>query len=656
MIVVGLTCLVALASQAPGAAGPRRIDVKAIEWKVPTEALVLGVTETIPVTLSATRVDGTPLDVAAPVLWASTGSLSAPERTGPGQWKATYTAPSERFPHVAILSAQVETTVGPAVGFISLPLHGKGQLEVKTKQSSSVVVYLGNESYGPVKANDRGIAAVDIVAPPGPERAVAESTDLAGNQSSKPVPLGVPSFSRLALMPIDDVAAADGSGEAQLLLFIVDKKGAPLFDATDVSAEADIGGFKGQPLGLAPGVFRLRYQPGETQAEHATVTVKLAGSEASTASVTVKLLSGRPVRAEVVLSADKLTADDTDVIEVTTHWFDAADNPSPASAARISVDVGRLDPPEPLEREGRKWRWHLPKNMPGTEAKLTARATTGEVLAEATVKLEAGSVAKLELLPIESLVADGKTAVDVAVRASDQVGNPLSPEGVTFSSPAGQIVGATLVEGTLVARFVPSSIDHTTTAEVTATLGDLSQTAEVKLRPAPRPLMSLMLGARADWNAGSYFGLGGEMSALLRLPGLLDETLHVGLNLGFAPSVPLPVANPHDALLVRFHVAFPLLAEVAWRPLISDDLTLHVGGGVGGVMSDLTIFNVFGSNHPQRNVTFAVGGQAAVGLAYRLGPGDIEGIARVGAFLPLGGRALWTPTATTLTLGYRFNL
>jgi hypothetical protein len=656
VIVIGLTCLVALASQAPGTAGPRRIDVKAIEWQVPTEPVVLGVTERVPVTLAATKVDGTPLDVAAPVLWASTGALSTPERTGPGQWKATYTPPPERFPHVAILSAQVETTVGPAVGFISLPLHGKGRLEVKTKRSSSVVVYLGNESYGPVKASDQGVAAVDIVAPPGPERAVAESTDIAGNQSSKPVPLGVPSFSRLALMPIDDVAAADGSGEAQLLLFIVDKKGAPLFDATDVSAEADIGGFKGDPLGLAPGVFRLRYQPGETQAEQATITVKLAGSEASTASAAVKLLSGRPVRAEVALSTDRLTADDSGVVEVTTRWFDAADNPSPASAARISVDVGRLDPPTPLEREGRQWRWHLPKNLPATEAKLTARATTGEVLAEATVALEAGAIAKLELLPIESLVADGKTAVDVAVRASDQVGNPLSPDGVTFSSPAGQIVGATLIEGTLVARFVPEPIERGTVAEVTASLGELSETAEVQLRPPPRPMMSLMLGARADWNAGSYFGLGGEMSALLRVPGLLNETLHVGMNLGIAPSLPLPVANPHDALLVRFHVAFPVLAEVAWRPLVYENLTLHVGGGVGGVMSDLTLFNLGASNHPQRSVTFAVGGQAAVGLAYRLGPGELEGIARVGAFLPLGGRALWTPTATTLTLGYRFNL
>jgi hypothetical protein len=651
--------LIALAG--PGGVTPT-LDVKSIAWVLPTEPIVLGETAEIELTVRAERPDGAELDVAAPRLWSSTGSLTPPVRTAPGAWTTRFTPPTDRFPHVAILSATVDTETGPAVGFVSVPLWGKGKLAVKTKPKSRVVVYIGNTSFGPADADELGVAQVDIQAPPGPENAVAESTDAAGNVSSRTVPLSVPPFSRIALMAVDRVASADGTGEATLLVFIVDKKGAPLFDASSLLVRVTPGALEGAPTGLAPGLFRLRYRPGVTTQANGRVEVALKNARGSLATADVRLIPGGPVRAELAVTrqgapVDTVSVDDGGALDVVARLVDKGGNATPPEAARFTVDIGRLEAPRTLDDDKLGLTWVLPDKRGAGEATITARSVEGVVIGSTQVRLLHGKPHALTMEPMKQVVADGRSAVLVRVTARDRAGNIVSSTGTRITTSSGEVVGlATTDEGT-VAQFVPTPIREESRATLRATLGDISTEGAVRLVPPAQPFLSVKPGLRVDWNYGRLFAAGPDLSLLLRIPGLLDETLHVGVEVGWLPSVPLAATTETGNTVIRGHSALPFVVEGAWRPLFFDAMRVHVGGGLGATVSDLS-FATEASRVPQRAVIFALGGHAALGVGYRLGPGEVEAMLRAGYFVPLASPSsfLGTPTGLSLTIGYRFGL
>lgn len=642
------------AAPAPSAAhsAPRRVDVRAFEWQVGVDPIVLGETESVPLTLTATLPDGAPLDVAPPTLRASTGSLSLPRREGPGRWSATFTPPKERFPHVAILSAQVDRAEDSVVGFVAVPLWGKGRLQVKTKPDSDVVIFLGNRSFGPAKADKRGRAFVDILAPPGPERAVAKSKDPAGNESQKGVDLGVPPFNRLALVALDEVAAADGDGEAQLLVFAVDKKGEPLFDAV-LTVEASQGSFEGAPLALFPGVYRVRYRPGLAEVGTASIKVSLAGSQASVAETRVSLLSGRPVRADLKASRSLLTADDDSPVEVTARFFDQAGNAVPAEGARLDVSYGRIDEKVRIAG-GQRVVWVLPRRVPPAPPTLTARATTGEVLGSLTIDLQRGRPARLVIDPVAAVVGDGQSSSTVVVRAADRAGNPVLPKDVVLRFGDGAVVGLSAAGEVMEAQLVPEVRDQETISRVAAVLGPLVAERPVRVLPRPRARLLVGVGAVSSWNYGALWSFGPEASFLVRLPGF-DGGVHAGLSLGALWALPSAPSSADGHTLQRQHLAYPLHLEGGWRPLLTKSLSLHLGAAVGMTVSDLELKGE-GSRAPQRSITPAASAQGVVGVAWRLGPGHLEADLKAGYAVPLGGELVGTPLGVGLVLGYRFGL
>lgn len=654
-----LTLFVSVASATDPAT---RLDVKSVSWELPTAPIVLGETTSVELKVRAERPDGGSLDVAAPRFWASTGSLSPPVRTAPGEWTTTFTPPKDRFPHVAILSATVDTDQGPAVGFVSVPLWGKGKLAVKTKPGSSVVVYIGNTSFGPAKATDDGVATVEIQAPPGPENAVAESTDAAGNVSSRTVPLAVPPFSRIALMAVDRVAAADGSGEATLLVFIVDKKGAPLFDAASLVTKTTVGAFEGPPLGLAPGLFRLRHRPGVTTATKTRVEAALKNARGSIAVAEVRLIPGGPTSSEIVVTragaiVDRVSADDDRVLDVVVRFVDKGGNTTPHEAGSVTVDTGRLEEPKTLPDERLGLRFTLPDAFAPGVATITARNAEGAIIGTSRITLETGVADTLAFAPLPSVVADGRSAVLVRVRALDRAGNVVSSEGATISSTDGEIVGIEHTPDGTIAKFVPKPVREDGRGRLRAQLGGLVVEGDVALVPPALPFLTVMPALRFDWNYGRFLAAGPDLSMLVRIPGLLDETLHVGVEVALLPAVPLATTAPDGTTLVRGHTAVPFVVEGAWRPLLFEALRVHVGGGVGATVGDLSFVGL-DSKIPQRNVVFAPGAQVTLGVGWRLGPGEIEALLRAGYYLPLAAPTTFfgTPTGVSLAVGYRFGL
>lgn len=696
-----------LTAVAAPAGDTRVLDVNALKWTFDEERIVLGETTVSAITLTAKRSDGTPLDIAPPTLKASTGQLSAPVRTGPGIWRTEYTPPKERFPHVAMMSAQIDTDRGLAVGFAAVPLWGKGQLKVKTKPASTVVVSIGNLEFGPAKADDKGIASVDIIAPPGPERAVAKSLDEFGNRSKETVDLGVPPFNRLSLIALDDVAAADGTGEAQLLLYLVDKKGEAMIDAP-VQVKANVGGLKQLPQGISPGLFRLRYGPGTTKLKQAVVDIALENAEASTATAKIALIPGGPRRAEIEQSASEVFADGNRQVQVAVTLFDQAGNPVPPTAGRAVVDVGRIDS-QALDGMTATYRWMLPAEISrtsasavdataapsttaaGADAKTQSEAAPNEVenkaappkeeeaappfsrlahfvvknragdtIARSTVTLRPGAPHRLTLTPLGEMRGDGLDGRSFTATVVDVVGNPVSIDGIDFESDVGTVTAPEILGHQATGLFVASALPQggePQTGALTATLpvagGEPLRTrAFVRVAPVRlRPLLLVGVGVASDYNLRTYASAGPELSLLLRLP-YLDGQLHAGLRLGALAAVPLPTASGET----EAHLAVPVWAEVQWRQALLaavPDLSFHFGGAAGVTMSDRFLFDATGQ---KRASAAAPGAFGLVGVGYPLGPGAVEADVHAGFAWPLQTTLDWSPMALGLSVRYRFGL
>ena len=626
-----------------GATGPQRqLDTHALTLQIGGDRIVLGETATVAVELHAATTGGAAIDSALPRLKVSTGTISPPVRTAPGTWHATFTPPKDAFPQTAILTASLDTSTRTSVAFASLRLWGKGFTSVKTKPGSQVTVFIGNESFGPITAAANGDARVPIVVPPGPERAVARSVDPLGNASQRTIDLGVPAFNRLAVVPLDDVVVGDGTGEARLLAIAVDKKGEPLFNAK-ISVRPSVGELAAPIEGIAPGLYRAIYRPGPAVRGEAVLIFGLDGAPGSTARVALRLLAGPPVRAEVELAQTTLTADEPRALMLGLRVFDKAGNSVSPDVANVDVDAGRIEQIERVDDTRSRVLWVIPALLTADHATLTARAKSGDVLGTRTVALRPGAPALLTVDPLEPVVADGAASVALRLHVRDAAGNPLIPTGaqLTVDAKWGSVVAAT-VDGTLYrARFVPTPHDRADFVPITATMGPLTLRTQVQILPRPRPRLLVGASVSASSNYAGLFGVGPDLSMLVRLPGF-DGSVNAGLSIAVLQRV------GGDALVDNR--AFPVLVEAAWRPLLSPEFCAHLGAAGGFVLSDV----VFQSG--TRRVEPALATQAVAGIGYRVGSGFIELDARAGVAIPLVPSAVGAPLGAGVVLGYRFAI
>lgn len=625
----------------------RALDVDTFAFTAEPERIILGETASATLRIIATDDDDRPLDVAPPTLTVSTGAIGTPARVGPGVWTATFTPPKDAWPHVAIVAATIEHGQETAVGFVALPLWGKGQAAVATKPNAQVTVSIGADRFGPVQSNAAGDVRVPILVPPGPETAVARSVDNVGNESQKSISLGVPGFNRLAVVALDDVVAGDGNGRGRLLAYVVDKKGAPLIDAR-LTAKASTGRVAA-PVEVAPGVFEMLWQPGPSTAQEATVSIALVGVPLSVAKVQLRVIAGAPTRADIVVPRRALSADDDPAVPVRLTVFDAGGTPVPFGAARVDVDHGRL--------EGgsgdvtRQLTWVLPRARERASARLTVRTTDGAVLGSAELALLPGRPAALRIEAPPDVVGDGTVGAPIVVSALDAAGNEVVPRGVVVDAVGGRIVAPTLdvAARRLRALYVPAPRDDETVVEVEARLSSLAASAPLRVRPRARPALLVGPGIGASWGYGDVLAVGPELSMLLRLP-LLDGAVHGGLTLAAHEGIAAASSAPFSAWR-----AWPVLLEAGWRPMLTPELGVHVGAAGGLVVVDASATK---DGVATRAVMPGLVGAAVVGLALRGGPGVVELDARVGGGAQLVADPLVPamPLGAGLVLGYRFGL
>jgi hypothetical protein len=220
---------------------------------VAPDPLLLGRGATALVKLKVRDAAGRP--ARAPLrIGASVGKLSSLEELGPGEYQATYSAPDDKFPQVAILAA-ISVADG-AFAAVPLKLAARVTVPGEGEPGGSMSITVDGKTFGPQPIDEQGRFAIPIVVPPG-GRAVGTSTDKLGNSERREIDLKLPPFPRLVLAAIPSQLPADGRSRAEVVAFAVDGRGAP--ERSKAPQLATDRGTLSQPQPHGDGAFSWTY-------------------------------------------------------------------------------------------------------------------------------------------------------------------------------------------------------------------------------------------------------------------------------------------------------------------------------------------------------------------------------------------------------------
>jgi hypothetical protein len=243
--VAGLVLLLALVGVRPAAAGDTA-PAAAGEIHVsiaPTELRLGQDTE-------AEVVAELPAGIERVIFLAAHGRIADAEVDG-RRAVARYRPPDDFLPRVEVIAALVFVAGEPRWGFAALPLIGQGAAVIKTRPFAEAEIHIGEQVYGPVKADRRGRAEIEIEVPPG----TSVGIDGEGNE----VDLQVPAAARVAVFAARPEISMAQAAPVELLVVVVGKDGGPADDDAPV-LNADRGSIEGVRA-AGPGIFIASYVP-----------------------------------------------------------------------------------------------------------------------------------------------------------------------------------------------------------------------------------------------------------------------------------------------------------------------------------------------------------------------------------------------------------
>ncbi|MGA9526394.1 MAG: hypothetical protein WBV82_33390, partial [Myxococcaceae bacterium] len=121
-----------------------------------------------------------------------------------------WTPPDVRYPTRAQFAFwHDDGNHAPEPPVLELPLLGRTELEMATEPGAEVLVRVGASTFGPVRANKRGLVRVPIEVPPGVREALVLAT-VGGQQTQRAVPLEVPVTRPVAVALATEAIPAEG--------------------------------------------------------------------------------------------------------------------------------------------------------------------------------------------------------------------------------------------------------------------------------------------------------------------------------------------------------------------------------------------------------------------------------------------------------------
>ena len=202
--------------------------------------LTLGKDTSARIQVRVTGLFGRPLPGARVSLSTNLGALGEAQPAGDGAFTAPFTPPRSRAPAVALIAADAEVDGDHALGWLALPLAGSDSMTLETKPHASVNLRIADREFGPSVANAKGEVQVQVVVPPGVDKATMHVEDSLGNTADRQLDLDPPPFARMRVLPVGPAQTASGES-LELQAFLVRRDGSPDPDAR-VTASADRGG------------------------------------------------------------------------------------------------------------------------------------------------------------------------------------------------------------------------------------------------------------------------------------------------------------------------------------------------------------------------------------------------------------------------------
>lgn len=222
-------------------------------------------------------------------LFSNVGKFDEASADDMGQLVVNYHLPTKLYPQVVLLAALVRIDGVQQLGWIALPLFGRGEMELEGKRRHKLSIKIGDQVFGPVRANRKGKATVKIEVPPGYEFGYVKKTK---------IPLGVVPFSRLLVLaekPSVQASHDAKTAEATTLhVFAVNKRGQALQNAEFV-IETSAG--QAMPVqAVKAGHYKFALQAVDVSPEQPIkVSVHLKDSPDFVSEVSLKVLKAAPV-------------------------------------------------------------------------------------------------------------------------------------------------------------------------------------------------------------------------------------------------------------------------------------------------------------------------------------------------------------------------
>ncbi len=541
-------------------------------------------------------------------LHTNTGVLGEPVQMRPGEYRATYEPPDQRFPQVALIAAISDD--GVLFAQHRLELHGTAAVQVDSEPRVQVSVRIAGRVYGPVTANDRGRATVDITVPPGYPEVTSIATDSLGNTKEAPLPLGVP--------PIGRVLAVCPEAAQTIVVLALDDRG-----RLDANAALDLTASRaviGKTRKLAPGVYRVELGvPEDVRAgETARVAVALRGAPNARSECSLKIPLELPNAITLALSTTRLSAAEIAPVTVRISLGYPGKRERASVPVLLEVELGKLAATRLRTSSEAETTWEIPASFLGhTRVRITARAA--DASAHAEVALEPGPIARIRAtLEDDTLLADGSSTTELTVHVLDAYDNPVG--GSQLMAAAAGRIGAfrELGPGHYRASYrVPfertADVDRITVREqVSGATGD----ATISLRGVRPPFA---LGVRGGYSS-NFARVAGPLVGVLaayRLP-FAKQALTFGFDVAYHyGSDAQRTVDNREQLDVRVD-AVPVLARAAYGLTLGDiDLALLAGAGV--VLAQTELASATTDTVRAKTTSFAW--NAAVRGMWSLGPG-----------------------------------
>jgi hypothetical protein len=172
-------------------------------------------------------------------LSTNVGSVGEAVQAGHGEFTAEFIPPRSRAPTVALLAADAEVEGEHTIGWLALPLAGSDSMTFETKPRATVWLRVADRELGPVTANAKGDAQIEVIVPPGVNKATMHIEDPLGNTADRQIDLDPPPFPRMRVVAVGPPTAPAGDS-LELQAFVVRRDGSADTEAR-VSAAADRG-------------------------------------------------------------------------------------------------------------------------------------------------------------------------------------------------------------------------------------------------------------------------------------------------------------------------------------------------------------------------------------------------------------------------------